>query len=310
MKTPSQLELALADAGGAAAAPEWGARLRDVLRAELERGRRELGLPRTGRERPIVLAMAAAEAAAVVVAPVSPELRADPDAVSERAADLASAATAALSEAGGLGPPAGAGGLALRLGSHDGHLALAYPSAHPADAADYAREALADSIARIDRLRAIVHGVPSHALDLEDLRAPIGPTHPLRVAEAVARLGGSPLDEGSVDALEAPLLELLEPPGAVTRAHDDSDLRRRGMRRPSAARRQGQMGRLPHVGRPSRPRVRGKRARTGLRARRAARGGRPSDREAERRPAPRVLNPRRAGEIRRLIDDGELPPGL
>jgi hypothetical protein len=51
------------------------------------------------------------------------------------------------------------------------------------------------------------------------------------VAEAVARLGGSPLDDESVEALEGPLLDLLEPPGSVTRAHDDPDPGRRVVRR-------------------------------------------------------------------------------
>ena len=55
-----ELTLALADAGGPDAPLELSARLRRLLRAELERGARELGEARTGRERPIALAVAAA----------------------------------------------------------------------------------------------------------------------------------------------------------------------------------------------------------------------------------------------------------
>ena len=66
---------------------------------------------------------------------------------------------------------------------------------------------------------------------MEDLRPPIGATHPLRVAEAVTRLGASPLDEDAVERLEPELLRLLEPAGGATRAHDDPDPRRRVMRR-------------------------------------------------------------------------------
>ena len=49
MASESELERALADAGGADAPREWGARLRELLRAELERGAREMGEARSGR---------------------------------------------------------------------------------------------------------------------------------------------------------------------------------------------------------------------------------------------------------------------
>jgi hypothetical protein len=41
------------------------------------------------------------------------------------------------------------------------------------------------------------------------------------VAEAITRLGASPVDDESVEGLKAPLVQLLEPPGSLTRAHDD-----------------------------------------------------------------------------------------
>ena len=101
----SELEQALSDAGGVDAPPEWSARLRDLLRLELERGSAELGEPRTGRERPIVLALAPAERSIVAVLPLAPELRADPNAVTERGGALAAAAVGCLVEAAEPGPP-------------------------------------------------------------------------------------------------------------------------------------------------------------------------------------------------------------
>jgi hypothetical protein len=177
------------------------------------------------------VAVAPAGGDVALALPLPPELRADPGAVGERGADLAAAAVAALVEAAEPGPLAGGGDLRLLLGAHEGFLALAYPAGDAGWSAAYAREALDDACASIDRLRAHAVLVPHHALELGDLRAPIGSTHPLRVAEAVSRLGGSPLDEDAVEALEPELLRLLEPAGAVARAHDDPDPRRRVTRR-------------------------------------------------------------------------------
>jgi hypothetical protein len=226
-----ELARALADAGGVSAPLELSARLRDLLRAELERGARELGEARTGHDRPIVLAVAASDGAVVAVLPLAPVLRADPGAVGGRGAELAAAAVERLVEAAEPGPPAAASDLALLLGEHDGYLALAYPADDPELSAAYAQAALDDATAAIDRLRAVCLVLPTHALALADLRAPIGATHPLRVAEAATRLGGSPLDEESLEALEPQLVRLLDPAGAVTAPHDDPDPRRRVMRR-------------------------------------------------------------------------------
>ena len=244
MASDSGLERALADAGGADAPREWAARLRALVRAELERGAREMGEARSGRERPVALGVAAlsggsapgapapsAPGVVVAVLPLPPELRADADAVPERGARLAAAAVERLVEAVEPGPLHASDDLALLLGASDGFLALSYPAADPRWSAEYAREALDDAAASIDRLRAAAFLLPGHALAVEDLRPPIGATHPLRVAEAVTRLGGSPLDEDAVERLEPDLLRLLEPAGSVTRAHDDPDPRRRAMRR-------------------------------------------------------------------------------
>src|SRR3954470_10452825 len=99
MEASGELERALAEAGGADAPRELSARLRELLGAELRRGARELEEKRTGRERPIVLALAPGEHSVIAVLPLPPELRADPGAVSERGGALA-----------GVGGGRGAGG--------------------------------------------------------------------------------------------------------------------------------------------------------------------------------------------------------
>src|SRR4051794_11811950 len=208
-----ELGQVLADAGGVDAPREWSARLRELLRSELERGARELGEARTGRERPIVVAVGPAGSTVLAVLPLPPELRADPAAVGERGGALAAAAVEQLVEATEPGRPRAGHELALLAGEHDGFLALSYPAGDPRWAAEYAREALDDSTDAIDRLRARTQLLPGHALEATDLRPAIGATHPLRVAEAVTRLGGSPLDEEALERLEPELQRLLEPSG-------------------------------------------------------------------------------------------------
>jgi hypothetical protein len=305
----SELERVLADAGGAAAPREWSARLRDLLAGELERGALELRARRTGYPDPIVVALAAADRAVVAALPLPVALRADPDAVSERGGALAAAVVEKLVEASSPGPPASTDDLLLRLGDLDGALVASYPAQEASDAAEYAKEALDEAFAGIDRLRARAQVVPGHALDaITDLREPLGRTHPLRVAEAVARLGGSPLDEESVESLEAPLLDLLEPPGSVTRAHDDPDPRRRVGRR--ILQRLDGMGKwggyhtaFDHLARGFAGNERSLAFEmgewlvdSGLLLEKPSVGQRHVS-----------LNPRRSGEIRRLIDEGALP---
>jgi hypothetical protein len=308
----SELERVLADAGGATAPREWSARLRELLASELERGARELCERRTGYPDPIIVALAGFEDAVVAALPLPLALRADADAVSERGGRLAAAAVEKLVEATSAGPPASLEDMRLRLGDMDGALALCFPAADPLDAAEYAKEALDEALAGIDRLRGRALVLPDHVVEtVDDLREPLGRTHPLRVAEAVARLGGSPLDDESVDALEGPLLDLLEPPGSVTRAHADPDPARRLVRR--ILQRLDGMGKwggyhtaFDHV----------------------ARGFAGNERSLAYGVAERLvdsglllekpsvgqrhvsLNPRRSGDIRRLIDEGSLPSGL
>jgi hypothetical protein len=306
-----ELSQALADAGGAGAPREWSARLRGLLLAELERGARELGEARTGRERPIALAVAPADGAVVAVLPLAPELRADADAVGERGQLLAAVAVERLVEAAEPGQADGPDDLALALGSHDGFLALSYPAADPGWSADYAREALDDAVGAIDRLRAAAYLLPAHVLAVEDLRPPIGATHPLRVAEAVTRLGGSTLVEEQLEALEPELLRVLAPSGTVARAHDDPDPRRRVMRR--ILQRLDGMGKwggyhtaFDHLARGFAGNERALAYEVGEEL--LAVGLLEQKPSVGQRHV--YLNSRRASDIRRLIDEGVFPPGL
>ena len=310
---PSELETVLADAGGAGAPREVSARLRNLLAAELRRGMVELSESRTGYDTPIVVAVGATESEVVAALPISPELRADPGAVGERSGALASATVEHVVEGASPGPPRSGEDLSLRLGDLGGMLAFAYPAAAPAEAAEYAHEALTAEFEerRIDRLRARSHLMPGHVLDdVSDLRPPIGATHPLRVAEAVTRLGGSPLDDETVEALEQQLLHLLEPAGAVSRAHEDHDPVRRVARR--ILQRLDGMGKwgsyhtaFDHLARGFAGNERALAYEVGESLLAAG--------LLEEKPSVGqrhvYLSPRRSGDIRRLIDDGEVPRG-
>ena len=98
---------ALADPGSSPA------QLRALLRAELEHGAQELARKRSGYERPVTV-VAAGDTA---VAPVSPQLRADPAAVDDRAWTLVAALVGAL-------VAAGADAQTITAGDLDGYLAL------------------------------------------------------------------------------------------------------------------------------------------------------------------------------------------
>jgi hypothetical protein len=310
----SELEHALSEAGGADAPRDFSARLRGLLDAELRRGVRELGESRTGYETPIAVAVAATGGELLAALPVAPGLRADPGAVGERAAALAAAAVEQLVEGASPGPPRSRDDLRLRLGELDGMLLLAYPAAEPLEAAEYAHEALNAEFEerRIDRLRARSHLLPGHVLEGgTDLRAPIGATHPLRVAEAVTRLGGSPLDDETVEALEDQVLRLLEPAGSVSRAHQDPDPVRRVARR--ILQRLDGMGKwggyhtaFDHVARGFAGHDRALAYEVGEALLEAG--------LLEHKPSVGqrhvYLSPKRSGDIRRLIDEGEIPPGL
>ena len=107
----SELELALADAGGADAPRDSSARLRDLLDAELRRGvvraRRVAHRLRACRSR---WRSRPRDGEVLAALPIAPELRADPGAVGERAGALAAAAV----EQRGGGRLAGPAALAAR----------------------------------------------------------------------------------------------------------------------------------------------------------------------------------------------------
>jgi len=225
-----ELATALEDAGGTSAPHERSAQLRALLREDLVRSERELGLPRSGREQPVGVVFAAGDGALLAVVPVAAALRADPDAASERAWLLAAAAVGALVEVAGPSPPRGPGDLLLEAGSLDGHLALRLPSAAGEDA-ELAALAFEEHVAGVARLRAVALALPPAVLaDAGDWRAPIA--EPLRIAEAVARLGGRPADAASVAEHEDAVLDLLEARDvAAARPHDDPHPGRRIARR-------------------------------------------------------------------------------
>jgi hypothetical protein len=166
----------------------------------------------------------------------------------------------------------------------------------------------------MDRLRCLALVVPGHATDgAADWREPIGPTHPLRVAEALARLGGSALDEESLEAHGEALAALLEPAAdGSLRAHDDPDPVRRMARR--ILQRLDGMGKwggyhteFVHLAKGfGKGNERALALEVGERLLAADLLGEKTS-VGQRHV---FLNPRRSGEIRALIDRGETPPGL
>jgi hypothetical protein len=273
----------------------------------------ELGRTRTGYGAPIVVAVAPADGAVVAACPVSPELRADPDAVGERAAFVAAATADALVDVAALDAPQRGEELLLRLGGYAGFLALSLPSRDPRGEAELAALALDERVAGVDRLRCEALALPGHVLeDAGDWREPIGPTHPLRVAEALRRLGGSALDDESLDLHADALAGLLEPSGAVARAHDDPDPVRRMARRilqrlDGSGKWGGYHTEFTHLGRGFGP---GNEQRLALEIgeRLLAAGLLGEKISVGQRHV--YLNPRRSGQIRALIDEGVVPAGL
>jgi hypothetical protein len=145
-----------------------------------------------------------------------------------------------------------------------------------------------------------------------ELREPIGASHPLRVAEAVARLGGRPEDPRSVEQLEEAVLAVLEADsGRAVRPHEDPDAARRVARR--ILQRLDGMGKwggyhtdFAHLARGFAGNERALAQEVGealLEAGLLAEKPSVGQRHV-------FLNPRRAAEIRKLIDEGALPPGM
>jgi len=299
----------LADAGGISAPRDRAAQLGGLLEKELGRGAAELALTRSGYGQPVEVAFAAGGGSLVAALPADPALRADPAAAPERGWLVVAAAVGALIDAAGAGPPAGAWDLRLLAGRLGDSLALSFDDGDP----ELAALSYEERTQGVDRLRTRGLALPAHALEaVADLRPPIGPTHPLRVAEAVARMGGDPAREADVEALDDAVFELLEPPDAVIRAHDDPEPVRRVARR--ILQRLDGMGKwggyhteFTHLGRGFGP---GNQQRLALEVgQRLVDAGLLVEKlSVGQRHV--FLNPRRSGDVRGLIDRGIVPPDL
>ena len=144
-----------------------------------------------------------------------------------------------------------------------------------------------------------------------DLKSPIGAGHPLRIAEAVARLGGRPADARSVEDHEDAVLALTGSSDGVARPHEDSDPARRIARR--ILQRLNGMGKwggyhteFSHLPRGFAGNDRALAQEVGealLEAGLLAEKPSVGQRHV-------FLNPRRAADVHRLIEDGTVPAGL
>jgi hypothetical protein len=292
--------------GGAGAPASATARLRDVLLAALRRGRAELGKPRSGYEEPVEIAVAGGDGVLFAAAPVDAAFRVDPAVASERGWLLVAATIATLVD---LGEP---GDTELKAGDLGGFLVLGLAGqAGAADLEELAPLAFEEHAAGIDRLRARAAAVPARLFESAGLKDPIGAHHPLRVAETVARLGGRPEDPRSVEEHEELVLASLEPQAQTVRPHEDPDPARRIARR--ILQRLDGMGKwggyhtdFAHLARGFAGNERALAQdvgeallEAGLLAEKPSVGQRHV-----------FLNPRRAAEIRRLIDEGGLPSGM
>jgi hypothetical protein len=310
------LAAAVADAGGTAAPPASTAGLRALLDAALRHGAAELGKPRSGYGDRVVAAFALHEGTLLAATPARAELRADPEAAGDREWSLVAATVGALVELAEPGAPATADDLALEAGPVAGGLLLGVPAPRlaPGDLDELVPLAFEDHASGIDRLRAAALALPGAALAdaVGGLRTPIGAGHPLRVAEAVARLGGRAEDAASAAELDDAVEALLAPPGsAAARPHEDPDPGRRVARR--ILQRLSGMGKwggyhtdFAHLPRGFAGNERALAQDVGEALLRAG--------LLEEKPSVGqrhvYLNPRRAAEIHRLIEDGVVPPGL
>jgi hypothetical protein len=310
----TDLAVALADAGGAGASGKATAHLRGLLLAALRHGREELAKARSGYDAPVEVAFASGPAGLLAATPASAALRADPEQAAERTWLLVAATVGALVDLGGPAAPRSGADLLLAAGELDAFLVLCLPrtALDPVALDELAPLAFEEHAAGLDRLRARAHGVPAAVFGDISLREPIGAGHPLRFAEAVARLGGRPEDERSVEEHEEAVYALLDPEGArPSRPHEDPDPGRRVARR--ILQRLDGMGKwggyhtdFAHLARGFAGNERQLAQSVGealiaagLLAEKPSVGQRHV-----------FLNPRRAADIRRLIETGDGPPGL
>ena len=312
----SDFAAALDEAGGAAAPAGATARLRGLLLASLRHGRAELGRARSGYATPVEIAVGLHEGRLLAATPAAAALRADPEQAAERDWLLVAAVVGALVELAEPGPPATPAAIGVSAGELDGAflvVALPAPGLRVAGLDELVPLAFDEHVAGIDRLRAAARAVPGALLADVVLREPIGAGHPLRIAEAVGRLGGHPADVRSVEAHEEVVLALLDPAGDARRVapHEDPEPARRVARR--ILQRLAGMGKwggyhtdFAHLSRGFAGNERqlaqavGEALLTsGLLAEKPSVGQRHV-----------FLNPRRAADIHRMIETGDAPPGL
>ena len=189
----SLLATALQDAGGTAAPRERAAQLRDLLRDELARSERELGLPRSGRDEPVTVVFAAAPGRAARGRPGAGRRARRPRRGAPSAAGSAPRPRSARSSRSpGSARRAAPATCAWRPARSAGTSRCACPRPAPGDDdAELAAVAFEEHAAAIARLRSRALALPPHVLaEADDWRAPIAQA--LRSAEAVARLGGRP----------------------------------------------------------------------------------------------------------------------
>ncbi len=189
----TRLGSVITDAGGTRAPKDRAAQLRAEVVDAFADGAHELTLARSGYPpaAPVPVAIAAEKTRLLAVAPVAPELRADPDAVPERAWVLTAALVGALVEAAEAMAPADGRDLALTVGSWEGWLAFAFPltGGDLYEHVEYALEFFPDHLDGVDRLRAAAYGLPAAALGRRRGPAPAD----RRAAPAADRRGGRPL---------------------------------------------------------------------------------------------------------------------
>jgi hypothetical protein len=303
----------LVSLGGVAAPATATARLRDVLLAALRRGVEELAKPRSGYDAPVEIAIAAGDGVLLAATPADSSFRVDPVAASERTWLLVAAVIAALVDLAEPGPPASPKDLGVRAGDLGGYLLLAVPGrVEPDELAELAALAFEEHAGGLDRLRTRAVAAPARLLEGPELREPIGAHHPLRIAETVARLGGRPEDPRSVEEHEEAVLALLQPAGSrAVRPHEDPDVARRIARR--ILQRLDGMGKWGGYHTDFAHLARGFAGNERALAQEVGEALLESGLLAEKPSVGQrhvFLNPRRAAEIRRLIDDGALPAGM
>jgi hypothetical protein len=304
------LEGELHSCGGADAPATATARLRQVLKSTLEHGRAELAKPRSGYAEPVEIGIAAHGGLLLAATPAEAALRVDPQVATGREWLLVAATVGALVELASAAAPHGPADLHLKAGElPGGFLVLGYP-AKELDP-ELVELAFEEHAGTLDRLRAQALALPPGAIEDVELREPIGAGHPLRVAEAVARLNGHPADPKEVEANEDAVFALIGKDAHATRPHEDPDPGKRVARR--ILQRLDGMGKwggyhteFAHLARGFAGNDRALAQEVGEAL--LAAGLLSEKPSVGQRHV--YLNSRRAAEIRRMIESGEAPAGM